>query len=76
MSEINLEIGDRVKVNNTYDPHVPADLRSRVVGSVGYVSGKATEQLLWFMPDVPIDEMPNDFGQWAVLNTELDVVED
>lgn len=76
MSEINLEIGDRVKVNNTYDPHVPADLRSRVVGSVGYVSGKATEQLLWFMPDVPVDDMPHDFGQWAVLNTELDVVED
>lgn len=52
------------------------EIGDRVVGSVGYVSGKATEQLLWFMPDVPVDDMPHDFGQWAVLNTELDVVED
>lgn len=75
MSNVKFKIGDRVVVNDTYDDTVPNYLREQVVGAVGYVSGKATEQLLWFMPDVEVDGMPHDFGQWAVLGTELDAVE-
>ena len=72
---MKFEIGERAVVNNDYDTLVPDEVRNKVVGMTGWVSGKVDEFYLWFMPDIPVERVPNDFGQWAVTADELDKLE-
>lgn len=70
-------IGDRVKVNHTYDGN-PV-LFPKTIGAVGTVTEKVpgSPECLWFTPDVPVEgALIDERGQWAVLASELDSLED
>jgi hypothetical protein len=70
-------IGDRVKINHTYDGN-PV-LFPKTIGAVGTVTEKVpgSPECLWFTPDEPVVGVGCDeSGQWAVLDSELDKLED
>lgn len=74
---VKFDIGQRAVVNNSYDPYAPEDWREAAIGMTGYVSGIEDDhpECLWFMPDVPTPLVRSTFGQWAVLDVELDPLE-
>lgn len=71
---MTFKIGDRAIVNDTFDTSVPD--RNNYIGTVGTVTDQVEEapECLWFTPDDPAKLRP--WGAWAVLDTELDLMED
>lgn len=73
---VKFEVGQRVVINKSYDPYAAPSWREAAIGAEGYVSGVEDDDRLWFTPDVPNDAVGTWFGQWAVLASELDALED
>lgn len=71
---MTFKIGDRAIVNDTFDELVPD--RENYIGTVGTVTDQVPEQpeCLWFTPDDP--RKLGMFGVWAVMDSELDKLED
>ena len=76
MSDVKFKVGDRAVVNNKYD--IMALDRDKLIGAKGTVTEvvEGAEELLFFKAD---DEALDGFGPdkaWAVIDFELDKLED
>lgn len=71
---MTFKIGDRAIVNDTFDTSVPD--RNNYIGTVGTVTDQVpgAPECLFFTPDDPTKM--GMFGAWAVMDHELDRVED
>lgn len=76
MSDVKFKVGDRAVVNNNYD--IMALDRYKLIGAKGTVTEvvEGAEELMFFKAD---DEALDGFGPdkaWAVIDFELDKLED
>lgn len=76
MSEPKFKVGDRAVVNNMFDILVPD--RDRVIGAIGTVTDVVQDapELLYFKADDPKSDGWGPDGSWAVIDFELDKLED
>lgn len=76
MSEVTFKAGDRARVNHKFDIQVPD--RDRLIGQEGVVTGVLPDapHLMYFLPDNESARGYAHDGSWAVIDYELDKLED